>query len=70
LIIEKIQQTHSFISYDNYQLLLKELIDKYDKIHTKITDNRTFILQKFHIEDDVFKHKLKNIKEFVKWICG
>ena len=68
MIIEKIQQTHSFISYDNYQLLLKELIDKYDKINTKITDNKAFILQKFHIDDDVFKHKLKNVRDFVKWI--
>jgi len=68
MIIDKIQQTHSFISYDNYQLLLKELIDKYDKINTKITDNKAFILQKFHIENDVFKHKLKNVREFVKWI--
>jgi len=68
IIIEKIQQTHSSISYDNYQLLLKELIDKYDKINNKIIDDKEFILQKFHTEYDVFNHKLKNMKEFVKWI--
>ena len=68
MIIEKIQQTHSFISYDNYQLLLKELIDKFDKINTKITDNKAFVLQKFHLEDNIFKHKLKNVRDFVKWI--
>lgn len=68
VIIEKIQQFHSSISYDNYQLLLKELIDKYDKISNKANQINELVLQKFHVEEDIFKHKLKNMRELVKWI--
>lgn len=65
-IIENIQLNINNISYENYILLLKELLDKIEK--SKIEDINTVILEKFYIEKEELYKKINNIKDMVKWI--
>tara|TARA_B110000967_G_scaffold209516_1_gene266035 strand:- start:2724 stop:3470 length:747 start_codon:yes stop_codon:yes gene_type:complete len=65
-IIENIQLNITNISYENYILLLKEILDKIEKC--KIEDINTIILEKFYIEKEDLHKKKGNIKDMVKWL--
>ncbi len=65
-LIENIQLNINNISYDNYIILLKDLLDKIEK--SKIEDINTIILEKFYIEKDDLHKKIGNIRDMIKWL--
>lgn len=72
--LEIIQQK-KMLSFDVYEQLLKEMIEKQEKTRknkkkVSTTEHNEHVLMKFYVEEPLFRSKLEqgNMKEFVHWL--